>query len=77
MYYTMSLVYLAFMMIGSVIYYLVGLALNFDFGMRNSLGFLLMLFVSNILSVSIYVCFAAFVKKEDTVFAAAVAFLIG
>ena len=62
----MSLVYLAFMMIGSVIYFLVGLVLNFDFGMRNPLGFLLMLFVSNILSVSIYVCFAAFVKKEDS-----------
>ncbi|MCR5129355.1 MAG: ABC transporter permease, partial [Lachnospiraceae bacterium] len=35
----MALVYLVFMMIGSVSYYLVGLLLNFDFGMRNSLGF--------------------------------------
>ena len=61
----MSLVYLAFMMVGSLSYYLVGLLLNFDFGMRNSLGFLLMLFISNILSVSIYVFFAAFLKKED------------
>ncbi|MBO6299095.1 MAG: ABC transporter permease [Lachnospiraceae bacterium] len=61
----MALVYLAFMMIGSVSYYLVGLVLNFDFGMRNSLGFLLMLFISNMLSVSIYVFFAAFLKKED------------
>ncbi len=61
----MALVYLAFMMIGSVSYYLVGLLLNFDFGMRNSLGFLLMLFISNILSVSIYVFFAALLKKED------------
>ena len=61
----MALVYLAFMMIGSVSYYLVGLLLNFDFGMRNTLGFLLMLFVSNVLSVSIYVFFAAFLKKED------------
>ncbi len=61
----MSLVYLLFMMLGSLIYYVVGLLLNFDFGMRNSLGFLLMLFVSNVLSVSIYVFFAAFLKKED------------
>ncbi|MCR4642225.1 MAG: ABC transporter permease [Lachnospiraceae bacterium] len=61
----MALVYLAFMMIGSVSYYLVGLLLNFDFGMRNSLGFLLMLFISNILSVSVYVFFAALLKKED------------
>ena len=62
----MSFVYLVFMMLGSVIYYLVGLVLNFDFGMRNSLGFLLMLFVSNVLSVSIYVFFAAFLKKEES-----------
>ena len=62
----MSIVYLAFMMLGSVIYYLVGLVLNFDFGMRNSLGFLLMLFVSNVLSVSIYVFFAAFLRKEES-----------
>ncbi len=61
----MALVYLVFMMIGSVSYYLVGLLLNFDFGMRNSLGFLFMLFISNVLSVSIYVFFAAFLKKED------------
>ncbi|MCR5105965.1 MAG: ABC transporter permease [Eubacterium sp.] len=61
----MSSVYLMFMMTGSIIYYLVGLVLNFDFGMRNSLGFLLMLFISNILSISIYVFFAALLKKED------------
>ena len=61
----MSFVYLLFMMLGSLICYAVGLLLNFDFGMRNSLGFLLMLFVSNVLSVSIYVFFAAFLKKED------------
>ena len=61
----MSFVYLIFMMIGSVSYYLVGLILNFDFGMRNSLGFLLMLFISNVLSVSIYVFCAALLKKED------------
>lgn len=62
----MSLVYLVFMMLGSIIYYLVGLVLNFDFGMRNSIGFLLMLFVSNILSVAIYVFFAAFLKREES-----------
>lgn len=62
----MSLVYLVFMMIGSVSYYLVGLILNFDFGMRNSLGFLLMLFISNLLSVAIYAFFAAFLKKEES-----------
>ena len=62
----MSSVYLAFMMAGSVIYYLVGLLLNFDFGMRNSLGFLFMQFISNVLSIAIYVFFAALLKKEDS-----------
>ena len=61
----MSLVYFIFMTLGSILFYVVGLLLRFDFGMRNSLGFLLMLFVSNLLSVSIYVFFAAFLKKED------------
>lgn len=61
----MSTVYLLFMMAGSLLYYLVGLLLRFDFGMRNSLGFLLMLFISDILAISIYVFFAAFLKKED------------
>ena len=61
----MSLVYFIFMTLGSMLFYAVGLLLRFDFGMRNSLGFLFMLFVSNLLSVSIYVFFAAFLKKED------------
>jgi ABC-2 type transport system permease protein len=61
----MTFVYLFFMTLGSIFYYLVGELLHFDFGMKNSIGFLLMLIVSNVLSVSIYVFFAAFLKKED------------
>jgi len=61
----MSVVYLLFMMAGSVLYYLVGLLLRFDFGMKNSLGFLLMLFISDVLAIAIYVFFAALLKKED------------
>lgn len=62
----MSLVYLFFMMIGSVVYYLAGLLMNFDFGMRNSLGFLLVLFTANILSVALYVFASTLVKKKDS-----------
>ncbi len=60
-----SIVCLLFMMLGSLFYYLVGVLLRFDFGMRNSIGFLLMLFVSNVLSVALYVFFSAFLNKED------------
>ena len=62
----MSIVYLFFMMIGSVVYYLAGLLLNFDFGMKNSFGFLLVLFTANVLSVSLYVFASTLVKKEDS-----------
>lgn len=62
----MSLVYLLFMMVGSVVYYLAGLLLNFDFGMRNSLGFLLVLLTANVLSVALYVFASTLAKKEDS-----------
>lgn len=62
----MALVYLLFMMLGSLIYYLAALVLNFDFGMRNSLGFLLMLFAANALSTALYLFASSVVKKEDS-----------
>ena len=62
----MTAVYLFFMMLGSVIYWLTGVILNFDFGMRNSLGFLLVVFSANVLSVSLYVFASAIAKKEDS-----------
>lgn len=62
----MSLVYLAFMALGSVVYYLAALIMNFDFGMKNSIGFLLMLFMANILSVCLYLFASTLVSKEDS-----------
>ena len=62
----MTAVYLFFMMLGSVIYWLTGVILNFDFGMRNSLGFLLVVFSANVLSVSLYVFASVIAKKEDS-----------
>ncbi len=61
----MAIVYLLFMMLGSVVYFLAGLIFNFDFGMRNPLGFLLMLFTANALSVALYLFASTLVKKED------------
>lgn len=61
-----SLVYLFFMMIGSVTYYLAALVLGFDFGMRNSLGFLLVLFAANVLSTALYLFVSTCVRKEET-----------
>ena len=49
-----SLIYLLFMFIGSAVYYLAAMVLGFDFGMRNSLGFLLVLLAANVLSTAIY-----------------------
>lgn len=62
----MAMVYLFFMMIGSVVYYLAGLLFRFDFGMRHSIGFLLVLFTANVLSVALYLFASTLVKKEDS-----------
>lgn len=61
----LSLVYVFFMMISSAVYYFTALILNFDFGMRNSLGFLIMMFVANILSTALFVWVAVLFNKEE------------
>ncbi len=61
-----AVVYSLFMMLGSVIYYFAGLLFNFDFGMRHSIGFLLMLFTANVLSVAIYLLASTFVNQEES-----------
>ncbi|MFI3250454.1 MAG: ABC transporter permease [Eubacteriales bacterium] len=61
----LSLVYTFFMMISSAVYYVTAIILNFDFGMRNSLGFLLMMFVTNILSTALFVWVAVLFNKEE------------
>lgn len=60
----MSLVFLAGTMIGSVIYYLTAVILDFDFGMKNSLYYLIMLFISNIFGVAFSVFVAAITNSE-------------
>jgi ABC-2 type transport system permease protein len=72
----MAVVYLLFMMLGSVIYYLAGLLFRFDFGMRNSIGFLWMLFTANVLSVAIYLFASTLVKTEDSLWGMATFILL-
>lgn len=62
----MAFVYLVFMMIGSVVYYLAARLFNFDLGMKQPIGFLLMMFTANVLSVTIYLFASTLVKKEDS-----------
>ncbi len=62
----MAFVYLVFMMIGSVVYYLAARLFNFDLGMKQPIGFLLMMFIANVLSVAIYLFASTLVKKEDS-----------
>lgn len=62
----MAFVYLIFMMIGSAVYYLAARLFNFDLGMKQPVGFLLMMFTANVLSVTIYLFASTLVKKEDS-----------
>lgn len=62
----MSIVYLLECMLGSTLYYLLIRILNFDLGMEHPIQYLLMLYISNILSVSIAVIVSAFVNNENT-----------
>ena len=62
----MAFVYLIFMMIGSAVYYLAARLFNFDLGMKQPIGFLLMMLTANVLSVTIYLFASTLVKKEDS-----------
>lgn len=61
----MAFVYLVLMMVGSAVYYLAARIMNFDLGMKHPVGFLLMMFTANVLSVTIYLFASTLVKKED------------
>lgn len=61
-----ALVYLLLMMVGSIVYYLAGLLFNFDFGMKYSIGFLLVVFTANVLSICLYLFASTILKKEDS-----------
>lgn len=61
----LSMVYIFFMMVSSLVYYLTAMVLRFDFGMRNSLGFLLMICIANIFSTTLFLFVATVFNKEE------------
>lgn len=61
-----SFVYLIGTFIGSFVYFMAALLLNFDFGMKNSLDYLLMVCLANILAVGIYVFASSFANSVET-----------
>ncbi len=61
----MSLVYLLCMMLGTTLFYIIGLIFNFDFGMQYSFGYLIMMYLADLLSVAIYIFASSVTKSED------------
>ncbi|MCM1171143.1 MAG: ABC transporter permease [Clostridium sp.] len=58
--------YLFFSCLGSTIFFFIAQIARFDFGLKNDFGFLLMLFFTNLLSVSIMVFASSMLKNEDS-----------
>ncbi|MCM1543310.1 MAG: ABC transporter permease [Blautia sp.] len=58
--------YLFFSCLGSAIFFVIAQIARFDFGLKNDFGFLLMLFFTNLLSVSIMVFASSMLKKEES-----------
>lgn len=61
----MSIVYLLCMMLGTTLFYIIGLIFNFDFGMQYSFGYLIMMYLADLLSVAIYIFASSVTKSED------------
>ena len=58
--------YLFFSCLGSAIFFVIAQIARFDFGLKNDFGFLLMLFFTNLLSVSIMVLASSMLKEEES-----------
>ncbi|MCM1189611.1 MAG: ABC transporter permease [bacterium] len=58
--------YLFFSCLGSTIFFFIAQIARFDFGLKNDFGFLLMLFFTNLLSVSIMVFASSMLKEEES-----------
>lgn len=58
--------YLFFSCLGSAIFFIIAQIARFDFGLKNDFGFLLMLFFTNLLSVSIMVFASSLLQKEES-----------
>lgn len=66
-----TIVYLILSAIGTTLYFLTAWILDFDFGMRHPLDYLLLISLVNALSVSVYFCATSFVQTESGLEAAA------
>ncbi|MCM1463510.1 MAG: ABC transporter permease [Bacteroides sp.] len=58
--------YLFFSCLGSAIFFVIAQIARFDFGLKNDFGFLLMMFFTNLLSVSMMVFASSLLKKEES-----------
>ncbi len=59
-----SLVYFGTMCFTALVYYIFCLIFNFDFGMRHSIYFLIMIVVTNVFSVGVFSLLASYLKDE-------------
>ena len=61
-----SIVFFLGSAVGAVIYYLTAVILNFNFGMKNSIDYLLMVMLANVFAVAFAVFLASFFDNEHT-----------
>lgn len=61
----MSVFFFICMAIGTTLFFAVGQIFNFDFGMKYEIGYLIMMYITDLLSVAIYVFTSAFAKSDD------------
>jgi len=61
----MTVVYLILSFVGTLLYFVTAMLLDFDTGMRNPLHYLLMTCLVNVLSVSVYFLACSFVDTES------------
>ena len=65
-YVSMILIFYIMTSCTSLIYYLVGKILYIDFGMENTLNFLFVLLVFNLIAISLNLCIVSFVRSKYT-----------
>lgn len=63
----MSLLYLLCMMLGTTLFFGIGQIFNFDFGMRYPVGYLLMMYLADFISVSLFVCVSSVAKNDEAI----------
>ena len=62
----MSAVYFLSLAFGTTLFFVIGHLFNFDFGMKYTVGYLIMMWLADLLAVAISLCASALVKTEDS-----------